>query len=103
MASNNPVWVFVDARYSRAGDKHRAEVPALGLAATAESRDEAHEEITKVVARHLRPLLVKGQLPGYLEKLGFYEAEGGEWIPRITGEDERIYVHVTPIESLPMV
>ena len=103
MAATDPVWVFVDARYSRGAEGHRGEVPALGVSVVEETREKASFALQREVARFLRPRLLSGELAGYLEGLGFYLSDGGEWIPRITGEDERLYVRVTPIESLPIV
>lgn len=102
MARTDPVWVFVDARYRRESEGWRGECPALGVDVTARTREEAWEELGRAVARHLRPLLVAGRLDQHLDGLGFYRSAEGEWIPRVTGEDERIYVRVTPIESLPI-
>lgn len=102
MARSDPVWVFVDARYERFGDGWRGEVPALGVAVTTKAREEAADEVARAVAKHLRPFLIAGTLPAHLEELGFYLNGEGEWVPRITGEDERLYVRVTPIESLPL-
>lgn len=103
MARTDPVWVFVDARYVRQPEGWRGEVPALGVHVATKAREEASDELTRSVARHLRPLLVSGQLAEYLENLGFYLSPESEWIPRVTGEDERLYVRVTPIESLPLI
>lgn len=102
MARSDPVWVFVDASYRRESDGWRGSVPALGVSLTAKTREEVWEELQRAVARHLRPRLIAGELDAYLEDLGFYKSPESEWIPRITSEDERIYVRVTPIESLPM-
>jgi predicted RNase H-like HicB family nuclease len=103
MAATDPVWVFVDARYQKEVGGFLAECPALGVVSRAQTREEAHEELSRAVARHLRPKLISGELADYLARQGFYLSDGGEWIPRITGEDERLYIRVTPIEPLPMV
>jgi hypothetical protein len=103
MAATDPVWVFVDARYTKEVGGFKAECPALDVVSRAETREQAHEELARAVARHLRPRLLSGELADYLSRLGFYLSDGGEWIPRITGEDERVYVRVTPIEPLQMV
>lgn len=103
MARTDPVWVFVDASYERVGEGFRGTCPALGVTAIEKTREEASESLTRAVARHLRPLLLDGTLAAHLERLGFYRAAEGEWVPRVTGEQERLYVRVTPIESLPVV
>lgn len=102
MGRTDPVWVFVDARYVRVAEGWKAECPALSVTVTAKNREESWEELQRAVARHLRPRLVSGELADYLDGLGFYMSPEGEWIPRVTGEDERVYVRVTPIESLPI-
>lgn len=102
MARTDPVWVFVDARYVRGGEGWLGEVPALGVSVTTKAREEAADALSVAVAKHLRPILIGGRLPEHLENLGFYLNGEGEWVPRITGEDERLYVRVTPIESLPL-
>jgi hypothetical protein len=103
MGATDPAWVFVDARYVREPGGCRAECPILGVSVTAATREEAHELLGRAVGRHLRPRLLAGDLAGFLGQAGFYQASGGEWIPRVTGEDERLYVRVTPIEALPVV
>lgn len=103
MARTDPVWVFVDASYERVGEGFRGTCPALGVAVVEKTREEASDNLARAVARHLRPLLLDGSLPGHLEQLGFYRTAEGEWVPRVTGEQERLYVRVTPIESLPVV
>ena len=103
MGRSDPVWVFVDARYERQPEGWHGAVPALGVEVTTRAREEASDELTRAVARHLRPMLVAGTLGEHLDRLGFYLTAEGEWVPRVTGEQERLYVRVTPIESLPLV
>jgi hypothetical protein len=103
MARTDPVWVFVDASYERGPEGFRGTVPALGVAVVEKSREEASDSLARAVARHLRPRLIDGSLAAHLEGIGYYLTAEGEWIPRVTGEQERLYVRVTPIEPLPLV
>lgn len=103
MARTDPVWVFVDASYERAEGGWRGTVPALGVSVVEKAREVASDSLQRAVAKHLRPLLVSGKLGEHLENLGFYPGPEGEWIPRVTGEQERLGIRVTPIEPLTLV
>ena len=90
----NPLLVLVDVSYSQEEESHAAHCPAFSLKASAKTRAEASQLLIAKIRDSASKMQKAGSLEDWLTSKGWFESSDGEWTPRITEGDERLYVPI---------
>lgn len=101
-----PILVMVDVQYRPApeggggvADPTLASARGFDLEVEGQTRAEASRHIVNVLQEKVREWQGRGELEDRLRKAGLYPASPTEWTPRISGGDERVYIHATGASS----